>query len=192
MNAVPGPIQIHHQLHLRLLCIVQVIQHMMGTKIECHHVVHLHLRTIEAVEHPEMIRHRTGVEEDAVLQNLHRVDHTDDLVLLIETKIEIEIEIDHENILGEIDQDLDQEEDHVLEIGDVVVVVIEVKIDIEAEKAVDIIEHHHMNRILLKIIQKQLYLIQLFLHNLMLLKMMVALWKCLKKCRNKCNLHKNQ
>lgn len=192
MNAVPSPIQIRHQLRLRLLCIVQVIQHMMGTKTECRRADHLHLRSIEAVELPVMIHHRTDVEEDAVFQNLHQVDRINDPDLQIEIKREIEIEIDHGSILEEIDQDLDQEEGHVLEIEDVAVVVIEVKIDIEVEKAVGIIEHHRMNQIMLKITQKQLYHIQLFLHNLMPLRMMGALWKCLRKCKNKCNLHKNR
>lgn len=192
MNAVPSPIQIHHQLHLRLLCIVQVIQHMMGTKTECRRAVHLHPWSIEAVELREMTRHKTDVEEDAVLQNLLQLDRTNDLDPPIEIKIETEIEIDHGNIPGEIDQGLGQEEDRVPEIGDAVAVVIGVKIDIEVEKAADTIEHHRTSQIQLKIIQKQLYLIQLFLHNLMLLRMMVVLWKCLKKCRNKCNLHKNR
>ena len=192
MTAAPSPIQTRHLHHLHLLCIVHRTQRMTGTKTDCRHVDHLHLRSIEAVELPEMIRHRIDVEEDVVHQNLLRVDRINDPDHPTETKIEIGIEIVHENIPEETDRDLDREEDHVPEIEGVVVVVIEVEIDIEAEKAVDTIEHHRTNQILLKIITILAYRNQLFLYNLMLLKTMVALWKCSKRCRNKCSLRKNR
>lgn len=164
----------------------------MATKTECRRVVRHHLRIIEAVELPEMTRHRTDVEEDAVVQNLLRVDLIDDLGHRTRTRIETGTGIDHENILEEIDPDLDQEVGQDLETEGAAVVVIEAETDTEAEKAVDITEHSRTNRIHLKIISTQVCSSQLFLYNLMLLKMMVALWKCLKRCRNKCNQRRNR
>lgn len=128
----------------------------MGTKTECRRADRLHPWTIEAVELPVTIRHRTDVGEDAVVRNLPRVDRTDDLVHPTETRIGTGTEIGRGNILGETGRDPDHEEGLVLETEDVVVVVTEAEIGTEAEKAVDTTGHPRTNRILLKTLPKQL------------------------------------
>ena len=164
----------------------------MGTKTECRRAARRRPRTIGAVEPPETIRHRTGVGEGAVARNPLRVGRTDDLARPTETRTEIGIGIGRGNIPGEIDQDLDQEEDRVPETEDGAAVVTEVEIGTEAEKAVGTTEHRRTSRTPLKIIQRPSYNNQSFLRNRMLSKTMVASWRCLKRCRNRCNRHKNR
>lgn len=165
---------------------------MMGTKTEYHRVVRHHLRSTEAVERPEMIRHKIDVEEDAVPRSLRRAGRINDPDRLTGIKIETGTGIGQGNILEEIGQDPGQGEDHVPETGDVAVVATEAETDTEAEKAADTIEHHLTSRILPKKVPRLLQCNQLFLRNQMLLKMMVASWKCSKRCKNRCNLHKNR
>lgn len=155
MNAAPGHTQTHHLLHPHLPCIVQVTQRMTTTKAE-HHVARLRLQTTGAVNLPGMNHHRIDEEGKGVLPDLLQSDLTDDLVRVTETKIGIEIGIGQGSIQEETGQDLDQGEDLVQEIEDAVVAEIEVETGTDIEKAVDIIEHHRMNQMLLKIMQIRL------------------------------------
>lgn len=155
MNAAPGHTQTHHLLHPHLLCIAQVTQRMTTTKAE-HLVDRLRLQTTGAVNLPGMNRHQIDEEGKGVLPDLLQYDLIDDLVLVTGTKIGIETGTGHGSIQEETDQDLDQGEGLVQEIEGAVVVEIEVEIDTDIEKAVDIIEHHRMNLMLLKIMQIRL------------------------------------
>lgn len=191
MNAASGQTQNHHLLHPHLLCIAQVTQRMTATKAEHLLVVHLHLQTTGAVNLLEMNRHQIEEDGKEVVPDLLQSDLIGGLVQVTETKIEIEIGIDQGSTREETGQDLDQEEDLVLGIEGVAAVEIEVETDIDTEKVVDIIEHRHMSQMHWKTIQMQLLHKHSLLHSQMPLKMMVVLWKCLKRCKNKCNQRNN-